>query len=87
MVESSVTEKEPTMSGRAPNLSSVGIQFWPERKAPMLMPSPMNVVRPCWATMTMSVSTTMATSATQAPVSPRPTFSRRRLGSNCFAID
>ena len=50
------------------------------------MPSTKKVVRPCWATMKISVTTTSATSATQKPVIDRPMFSSLRLGMR-FAME
>ena len=79
-VESSVTENEPTIMGSAPYMSCSGIQCCPVRNAMGSNPSTKNVVRPCWATITISARTTTATSSTQAPVIPRPMFSSWRFG-------
>ena len=85
-VDRMVTPNELTISGSAPNLSSDGTQLVPVRNAPRPIPSWKKAESPCWATMTMSVTTTRATAATHAPVRPSPMFSRRRFGSICFAI-
>ena len=86
IVERTMTPNDVMMSGSAPYLPSEGTQLVPVRKAPKSIPSTKNAERPCWATMTISVTTISATRATHAPVMPRPTFSRRRFGSICFAI-
>ena len=80
IVESRVTENEPTIMGSAPYMSCSGIQCVPVRNAMGSKPSTKNVVRPCWATMKIKVITTRATRATHAPVMVSPMFSRRRFG-------
>ena len=80
IVESRVTENEPTIMGNAPYMSCSGIQCCPVRNAMGSKPSTKNVVRPCSATMKIKVTTTTATSSTHAPVIPRPMFSSRRFG-------
>ena len=83
-VERSITPKDVTMSGSAPNLPSEGTQLVPVTNWPKSRPSTRNAERPCWATNTMRVTTIRATRATQAPVRVRPTFSSLRFGSMRF---
>ena len=85
-VDSTITVKEVTMSGRAPvkgmpaSLVFCRSHLVPVKNSTGLTPSFKNAEMPLPATMNISASTTRVTSATHAPVTESPTFSRRRLG-------
>ena len=92
IVEMIVTANDVTISGRAPvngrpvsSLVIARFQVVPVKNSAILTPSLMNVERPRWATMKINATTTSVTSATQAPVTLNPTFSRLRFGI-CLAI-